>query len=868
MSNRLWLGSCIELLNDTLFAGANIQDTTSWFLSLPFTDNEVMGGGYNFKYKCKTINGSICLDIPKADGSKYRSEDSSINIPGNIMKFFRGDADNGSQDRWVNNYADNSRETRLNIAIARLIIAFDAAASDTILIEATEKLFDLAMNDAIISTTIKARFGMLHKQINNNRSRAIFMCEVFFYAAIIKKKDLNASESCLNNIPNNCAYYIDRKISKKIENCISQKYRIITISGLSGVGKTQIARYFANCHKSSYDIIWEIDGSSEETIIDSYREFLSYGRQSGIATRNHSLKTETDSEFSDDVSYNSSIRLSFRNYFENTKKTWLLMYRNCVFNYSQYEDGHKLDAYLPSCGNGSIILTTILSDSFDDTIVPIRVKPFTLQESRRLLKNITKQKPDDNADLLISKIGGLPLAISSAGAYIKANNLSGYADYLKLYSKYGTSILNTSDDCSFDNAFANTYLLNLKSLFNAILDRKEYITICAILSFCVFSSLSGLNLEVFSFSNTQNIKEIGRFLNNDIFKNHILHRLRMYSIIEIDNSGFLIMHPLQKQVIREYMTRNMDDISEMLTGKRTNLAWAIPHEYLTSYLAMKLSHLEGLIRDQTKYNEENRQQYIERASLKEYEHELLSMLYEQKRELTADENSEELIKLKMRLTDSEVWRYVYLACAASLNGDVDTLIMNIKLIECRVRDKELYNRLLPELLHLYNYTQKNILAISPQLAVEYQKRTVAIAKDVFDRYTHAVWPSFFQGYSDLLSFVVPFLESIRVLVEFDYSESGIYEYAEALGKHYRHVSYLFQTADDKDNNRYNAASTALIAFDSLVLTIFEALPENMKSIWIKETSKHAGKDDFLDHIYITFPKDEKVGFYRLELQRF
>lgn len=62
------------------------------------------------------------------------------------------------------------------------------------------------------------------------------------------------------------------------------------------------------------------------------------------------------------------------------------------------------------------------------------IETFTQEEARRFLHSHTEKEPDEFADKITEQLGGLPLALEQAAAYIKEENES-YQRYFELLEK-------------------------------------------------------------------------------------------------------------------------------------------------------------------------------------------------------------------------------------------------------------------------------------------------------------------------------------------------------------------------------------------------------------------------------------------------
>ncbi|GKZ48553.1 hypothetical protein AbraIFM66951_000628 [Aspergillus brasiliensis] len=205
-------------------------------------------------------------------------------------------------------------------------------------------------------------------------------------------------------------------ISKSLH---SDKFRgIVSLSGMGGIGKTQIAMMYLMRHREEYSSIFWVDASSFEKLYSSYSQ----------AARRILLDHPAD------VSLNKALQKGDRVILAVAVNTWLsrpsnnrwlLIYDGFDLLMSLgHERGEAINRFLPPSKQGHIILTT---RDYDIGIGhQIQVKKLTsIDDSLNLLTH-------PYTIHLLSQLDGLPLAIVSAGSYLKQSVIS-CREYLNLY---------------------------------------------------------------------------------------------------------------------------------------------------------------------------------------------------------------------------------------------------------------------------------------------------------------------------------------------------------------------------------------------------------------------------------------------------
>ncbi|KAM0124186.1 hypothetical protein ACHAO1_011111 [Botrytis cinerea] len=206
----------------------------------------------------------------------------------------------------------------------------------------------------------------------------------------------------------------------------------VTLHGLGGIGKTQLAITYAKRHQEKYTAIFWLNANTEDSLKLSFRDIAQQ------VLRHHPSTTVLSSVDQDeDLDQVVSAVKEWLDSSQNTK--WLMIYDN-YDNPKTPNNPDKLAVdirqFLPRSDHGSIIITTRSSEVSQGTQIYIQ-KLLDVKEGLEIVSNMSKRKDienDPDAIALVKELDGLPLALSTAGVYLKHVTTS-FSDYLQLYNK-------------------------------------------------------------------------------------------------------------------------------------------------------------------------------------------------------------------------------------------------------------------------------------------------------------------------------------------------------------------------------------------------------------------------------------------------
>lgn len=239
------------------------------------------------------------------------------------------------------------------------------------------------------------------------------------------------------------------------------------ISGLGGIGKTQIAieyAYRARMQGRYRHTIW-ISAANEETILTS---FVDLARLFMPAL----VKEETNQR---------TIVTVLLRWLEQCTQPWLLIFDNA-------DDLDLVPPYVPHQGNGHILLTTRAS-AVGALASSIEVDPMGILEGAHLLlrraRRFSAESPEemDEAINLVIALAQFPLAIDQAGAYIEETRCT-LRDYLQLYQTHRHALLarRGRQAIGYPESVASTWSLSFQRVEEQNPAATEFLRLCAFLA--------------------------------------------------------------------------------------------------------------------------------------------------------------------------------------------------------------------------------------------------------------------------------------------------------------------------------------------------------------------------------------------------
>jgi tetratricopeptide (TPR) repeat protein len=241
------------------------------------------------------------------------------------------------------------------------------------------------------------------------------------------------------------------------------------ISGMGGIGKTEIATEYIHLHRDKYDIVWWIRAEHHDRVRDALvslgerldlRMATSGGRDRAIAAVLAALES-------------------------GVRPNWLLVYDNVA-------EPLDLQRYLPTCRPGGHVIITSRLQTWPGYIEAdsIEVLPFTEEEAVSFLRRrvaalavdrTLREKEDEQrnheARRLAAALGHLPIAIEHAAAYLTETGQS-VDDYLSQFDQNAHRLLSEQRP-ELPESVSHTWTISTALLTS---DAEHLFNLCAFFS--------------------------------------------------------------------------------------------------------------------------------------------------------------------------------------------------------------------------------------------------------------------------------------------------------------------------------------------------------------------------------------------------
>ncbi|MGN6202848.1 MAG: FxSxx-COOH system tetratricopeptide repeat protein [Solirubrobacterales bacterium] len=285
----------------------------------------------------------------------------------------------------------------------------------------------------------------------------------------------------------------------------NETHGAVALYGLGGVGKTQMAARFAWRQRSRYDVVWWIRANEPLTRAADYSQLA------------RALGLEAEESQAAEV---------------EAVRTWLAGHKRWLLVFDDAPDAAAVSELLPDSSRGDVLITSRQASGWRAVAIPLEVKSWDTEQAAAFLRRRTGREGEEAESLKIATaLGGLPLAMEQAGAYVDtmAITLGGYWDRL---SEHSGELLETGKPIDYGGTVRSTWDLSF-----AEVEKDEGAKL--LLSCCGNLAPDPIPEEIFN-----------HLLPDPLRRDDALRKLLCFSLVAVDPPN-LRMHVLVQQTVRE-----------------------------------------------------------------------------------------------------------------------------------------------------------------------------------------------------------------------------------------------------------------------------------------------------------------------------
>ncbi|BAH44559.1 hypothetical protein BBR47_35820 [Brevibacillus brevis NBRC 100599] len=332
----------------------------------------------------------------------------------------------------------------------------------------------------------------------------------------------------INNLPfKRNINFIGREVElKKIRDYFIEPdigHKSFIVSGLGGMGKTQIAVEYSYRNIDNYRVVWWIHAENQNSILADIESLLI------------ELKIPIKDE------KNDSIVLKQLKRWMEQNNNWLLVFDNA-------NSEEEIDNYLPNLFNGHVLITS-RDSNWPGYNYPLTIDKLNREHSMDFLIRKTKVSSNEcvHLDELANILNDIPLALDQAGAYIQQTGLT-IKEYQDRFIKHRSILTSKGIPLDYEYTIATTWEISLNKVGSLLPVAINFI------NFCAFFSADNIPKKLFYNCLDSSSNKISFYIKDEFILDEILSLLKRYSIIEI-NGKRITMHRLVQGVIQDGLSK-------------------------------------------------------------------------------------------------------------------------------------------------------------------------------------------------------------------------------------------------------------------------------------------------------------------------
>jgi hypothetical protein len=302
--------------------------------------------------------------------------------------------------------------------------------------------------------------------------------------------------------------------------------RMIALHGLGGAGKTSVALEYAHRQLGEVRVAWQLPAGDPAVLAAGFGELAAQ------------LEAQDLTGARDPVA-------SVHRLLATSPWQWLLLFDDCPSLAS-------VQQFLPPAGPGQVLITS--RNALWPRAQAMEVPVLDLEAATGLLVDRTADLNWRAARELADELGGLPLALEQAGAYVQAVGGS-LADYLTLFRKRRHDLLSRGEPAGYSQTVATTWALAFARLQQSA---PGAVGLLRLLGFCA-SEAAPLRIllqprpEITGQLSPQVAPVLLPLLEDELAAGDAIAALRWYSLVRPAGDGAISVHRLVQAVTTDQM---------------------------------------------------------------------------------------------------------------------------------------------------------------------------------------------------------------------------------------------------------------------------------------------------------------------------
>ena len=327
---------------------------------------------------------------------------------------------------------------------------------------------------------------------------------------------------------------VHEALAESVSVAVSQKTSH-AISGLGGVGKTQIAVEYAYRHRDEYQAVLWVGASDESTLASGYSEIAR-------------LLSLPQKDLNDQRLVIDGVKR-----WLDSNKGWLLILDNA-------DDPKVLPTFMPGDPKGRILITSRAEELQEVGIPkPLRLDAMLPDEALDFVLRRTARDDADDSEIeaaksLAKELEYLPLALEQAAAYIVEKRPK-FAAYLTAYGQRQLDLLESHKPLMGDypRSVVTTWDANFEAVGEASPAAADVLRLSAMLApeEIPYETLAKGGQKL----GAEIAKALAGYPKDPLALDELLAHLSRYSLIRRGEDGWSV-HRLVQAVVREHMTED------------------------------------------------------------------------------------------------------------------------------------------------------------------------------------------------------------------------------------------------------------------------------------------------------------------------